>query len=78
MAVTLRLSVLGKRGQAIYRIVAVEKRSKRNGKYCDELGTYDPNVQPPKLTIDKTKLARWQKNGAIISTGLASILEDKK
>lgn len=75
MSVSLRLSVMGKRGQAIYRIIAVEKRSKRNGKYIESLGYYDPNVKPPKLEINKLKLEDWKKKGAQVSTGLEKLLK---
>lgn len=75
MSVSLRLSVVGKRGQPIYRIIAVEKRSKRNGKYIDNLGYFDPNVNPPKFELDKKKLEKWKKSGAIVSAGLQKLLK---
>lgn len=75
MSVTIRLSLTGKKGQPIYRIVACETRSKRDGKYIDSLGFYDPNRTPPILKIDEKKLNEWQKNGAIVSVGLAKLLK---
>lgn len=74
MSTTLRLFLVGKRNYPIYRIVAATTRSKRNGKVIEILGTYNPNLNPPSLNLDKEKLRGWVKNGAIISTGLRKIL----
>lgn len=75
MSVTVRLSLTGKKGQPIYKIVVCETRSKRDGKYIENIGSYDPNVKPPKLSLNQKKLDEWIKNGAIVSTGLAKLLK---
>lgn len=77
MSTSVRLSLVGKKNQPIYRIVVAETRSKRNGKYIDNLGTFNPNVSPPLLLINQEKLDKWQKNGAIISTGLRKLLKQQ-
>lgn len=76
MSVSLRLSIFGKRNRPIYRIVASETRYKRNGRSLDQLGAYNPNVNPPVFEIDRKKLNEWVKNGAIVSTGLYKLLKD--
>lgn len=76
MSVSVRLSLIGRKGQPIYKIVVCETRSKRDGKYVESLGTYDPNVKPPKLSLDKKKLDEWVKKGAIVSQGLAKLLKE--
>ena len=76
MSVTLRLSLVGKKGQPIYRIVACETRSKRDGKNADILGTYNPSFNPPRLVLDHKKLDDWVKKGAIISVGLQKLLKN--
>ena len=78
MSVTLRLSVFGKNNRPVYRIVACETRSKRDGKCMDNLGTYDPNTKPPTLKINNEKFQKWVKNGAIVSAGLRKITEQEK
>ncbi len=75
MSVSIRLSVFGKKNFPIYRIVVSETRSKRNGKYLDLLGTYNPRVKPPILEIDRKKLEDWIKKGAIVSNGLSRLLK---
>lgn len=78
MSVSIRLSLEGKKGQPVYRIVVCETRSKRNGQYIDVLGHYNPNIKPPALTIDQNKLTDWKNKGAIISSGLYKILKENK
>ena len=77
MSVAIRLSLVGKKGQPVYRILVCEKRSKRNGRYIDLLGHYDPNINPPLLKLDEKKFKQWQEKGAMVSTGLAKLLKDK-
>lgn len=78
MAVTLRLYRIGKKGQPSYRIVAVNKRYKANGKYIEEIGRYNPLKNPAEITINQEKFDYWIKNGAIISEGLEKVLKYKK
>lgn len=75
MSVTIRLSRFGKKSQPIYRVVVSETRYKRDGKFLDTLGNYNPNVQPPVIKIDGKRLADWVKKGAIISSGVRKILK---
>ncbi|MGI5827457.1 MAG: 30S ribosomal protein S16 [Patescibacteria group bacterium] len=60
----IKLTRLGKRGQPFYRIIVAEARSKRDGKYIDLLGTYNPMVEPKKIEIDTEKYDAWVKKGA--------------
>ena len=62
MAVTLRLLRLGKKNNPIYRIVAIDKRKKRNGTYVDEIGFYNPLPNPPIFTLDEKKVKDWLQN----------------
>ena len=78
MAVSLRLYRLGKKGNPVYRIVAVDKRSKRNGSYIEAIGFYNPMKDPFQLDIDNEKFVYWQEKGAHISEGLQKILKSKK
>jgi small subunit ribosomal protein S16 len=70
--------MVGKRNRPVYRVVVAEKRSKRDGQFIDLLGTYDPNVKPPVLRLNREKLAAWQKKGALVSAGLYRLLTEKK
>jgi small subunit ribosomal protein S16 len=75
MAVTLRFYRLGKKNNPFYRIVAIDKRKKRNGSYIESIGTYDPMVEPSKLDIKKDRLDYWKEKGATISASLGRVLK---
>lgn len=77
MSITIRLSKFGKTNQPTYRVLVCETHSKRNGKYIDRLGSYNPNVKPSDLRVNRQKLDSWVKKGAIISNGLRKILSSK-
>lgn len=78
MAVTLRLLRLGKRGNPSYRIVAIDKRKKRNGTYVEIVGHYNPIANPPVFTLDQKKVDAWLGKGATVSEGLAKLMKHKK
>ena len=75
MAVTLRLMRLGKRHKPFYRIVAIDKRKKRNSRYIDNIGFYNPIIEPSQIEINKERFTYWVGQGAVISEGLAKILK---
>jgi len=60
----IKLSRTGKRGYASYKIVVNEARSKRDGRYLEQLGIYDPNTKPLSIKIDKKRLSYWLSQGA--------------
>ncbi|GAB4219112.1 MAG: 30S ribosomal protein S16 [Candidatus Microgenomates bacterium] len=78
MAVAIRLYRIGKKDQPSYRIVAVNKRYKANGKYIEEIGFYNPLKNPPEINIKNDRLNYWLEKGAIISEGLEKVLKYKK
>lgn len=80
MSVSIRLSRVGKKNQPVYRIVVAKTRSKRNGKSLQQLGLYNPSVNPPIFKLDQKAFEQWLQKGALISTGLRRLLQqqDKK
>ncbi len=62
--VKLRLRRMGSRNAPFYRIVAVDSRLKRDGKYLDNIGHYDPKTEPFTLKIDTEKAIKWLSVGA--------------
>ena len=78
MSVTLRLYRMGKRNMPVYRIVAIDKKKKRNGEYLEIVGVYDPMKTPADLNIDQAKFDKWIEKGAQISEGLTRLLKSKK
>jgi small subunit ribosomal protein S16 len=64
MSVKIRLQRHGKKGKPFYWIVAADARAKRDGKYLDKIGTYNPNVNPALIDLDVDKAVQWLQNGA--------------
>jgi small subunit ribosomal protein S16 len=71
--VKIRLRVVGKKKQHTYRIVAIESRNPRDGKYLEQLGWYNPRSK--ELQIDDEGIKRWQEKGAILSDTVKSLLK---
>ena len=64
MAVRIRLQRHGKKGKPFYWIVAADSRSKRDGKFLEKLGTFDPNFNPPIVSLNVDSTVKWIQNGA--------------
>jgi small subunit ribosomal protein S16 len=64
MPVKIRLQRHGKKGKPFYWIVAADARSKRDGKYLEKLGTYNPNTNPATINLDVDGSVKWLENGA--------------
>jgi small subunit ribosomal protein S16 len=74
--IKVKLLPRGKKHQITYRIVIAEDRSKFDGKFIDDLGFYTP--QTKTLSLDKEKLADWQKKGAQLTIGVDKLLNPDK
>ena len=75
MAVRIRLTRLGRKKQPFYRIVVADSECKRDGKFLDVVGTYDPLQDPVVIKVDNAKLEDWLSRGALPSTTVKSILK---
>ncbi len=76
MSVKIRLAQTGKKNQISYRIVAIDTRTKRDGKFLEILGFYNPKSgSEEKLRIEKEKIAVWVKKGAQITPSVALLIE---
>jgi small subunit ribosomal protein S16 len=64
MAVKLRLTRVGSKKNPIYRIVAADERSPRDGKFLDIVGRYNPQTDPSTIEIDEAKAKDWLSKGA--------------
>lgn len=74
MPVRLRLRRLGRKGRPYYHIVAADSRSPRDGKYIEQVGSYDPTRDPAAINVDHDKAIKWLKNGAQPTPTVKSIL----
>ena len=55
---------MGKKKQPTYRVVAADSRSPRDGRFIENIGTYDPRAEPSRIDIDTDKAVRWLSQGA--------------
>ena len=73
----IRLRRVGKKKQPMYKIVAVDSRASRNGKFIEAIGQYNPLLNPLVLTVNEPRLFMWLKRGAQPSDTLRSLLQRK-
>lgn len=64
MSVKIRLQRHGKKGKPFYWVVAADARAKRDGKYLEKIGTYNPNTNPATVDINVDRAVAWLENGA--------------
>lgn len=77
MPVRIRLQRHGRKGKPFYWIVAADSRSKRDGKFLEKLGTYNPNTNPAQIDLDVDGSVQWLRNGAQPSETAKRILSYK-
>jgi len=77
MAVKLRLTRVGSKKNPIYRIVAADSRSPRDGKFIEIVGRYNPQHDPSLIEVDEEKAKKWLSNGAQPSETVAKLLKIK-
>lgn len=73
----IRLSRVGKKNQAIYRIVVAEKEKSAKGKFLEELGTYNPRIDKDNVKINQEKIKYWLEKGAQPSLTMLGILKQQ-
>lgn len=75
MAVKIRLLRMGRKKKPFYRIVAIDTKSRRDGRYLDKIGYYDPLTKPATVNIDKEKILGWLEKGATPSETVFNLLQ---
>ncbi|GAC1346952.1 MAG: 30S ribosomal protein S16 [Myxococcales bacterium] len=75
MAVTLRLARRGAKKAPFYHVVATDSRNPRDGKFTEEIGTYDPKFSPAKVTLRQDRLEHWLARGATPSATVAQLIK---
>jgi small subunit ribosomal protein S16 len=75
MAVKIRLMRMGKKKQPVYRVVAADSRSPRDGRFIEILGTYEPRAEPSRIVLDTAKVEHWLRNGAQPTETVARLLK---
>jgi len=64
MAVKIRLARAGAKKKPYYHIVVADERYKRDGRFIERVGSYDPNQEPATVRFEESKALEWLKNGA--------------
>lgn len=77
MPVKIRLQRHGKKGKPFFWIVAADTRAKRDGKFLDKLGIYNPNTNPATIELDVDGAVKWLQNGAQPTDTARAILSYK-
>ena len=77
MATRIRLQRHGKKGKAFYHIVAADSRAKRDGKFIEKLGVYNPNTNPATIDMDFDRTLHWVQVGAEMTDTARAILSYK-
>ncbi|MBA6156004.1 30S ribosomal protein S16 [Tenacibaculum sp. S7007] len=77
MPVKIRLQRHGKKGKPFYWVVAADSRSKRDGRYLEKIGTYNPNTNPATIDLSVDKAVVWLQNGAQPTDTARNILSYK-
>ena len=76
MAVKLRLKRMGSKKKPVYRIVAIDSHTKRDGEYIELVGTYNPLTEPKTVKVNEEVALKWLKNGAQPSDTVKNLLSD--
>ncbi len=77
MAVHLRLARHGTRNRPFYHIVAADHRMRRDGRFIEKLGTYDPDHEPSLIEFKEDRVRFWYERGAQLSSTVGKLLKAK-
>ena len=77
MAVKLRLARVGSKKNPIYRVVAADSRSPRDGKFIEIVGRYNPQTDPSTIELDEDRVRDWLSKGAQPTESVARLLKVK-
>ena len=77
MAVKLRLTRVGSKKNPIYRVVAADTRSPRDGKFIEIIGRYNPQMEPSLIELDEPRVKDWLGKGAQPTEAVARLIKVK-
>lgn len=78
MSVKIRLRRHGGKKRPFYRIIVSDSRSPRDGKFIDQIGTYDPKAVSGGIKLDREKVEKWLKRGATPTQTVSEIIKREK
>ena len=74
MAVKMRLSRAGAKKEPFYHVVVADERMPRDGRFIEQVGTFDPGAEPPAFQIDHARLEHWLSKGVQPSKAVTNLL----
>ena len=77
MAVRIRLTRVGARNNPIWRVVATDQRSPRDGRFIEVLGHYNPQTDPSTIDLDEEKVLNWIRKGAQPTNSVKHLMKAK-
>jgi small subunit ribosomal protein S16 len=78
MSVKIRLSRHGAKKKPFYRIVVSHSRSPRDGRFIEQVGSYDPKAVSGGIKIDREKVEKWLKRGAMPTQTVSELIKKEK
>jgi small subunit ribosomal protein S16 len=75
MSVKIRMSRHGSKKRPFYRVVVADSHSPRDGRYIEQVGTYDPRIDPPKINLKSERVSHWIAEGAIPSVAVKQLIK---
>ncbi len=78
MSVAIRLTRMGCKKRPFYRIVAMDSKTRRDGRALEYLGHYNPMVEPAEIKVDEAKLQQWLDQGAQPSNTVRALIRKSK
>jgi len=75
---TIRLSRIGKKKQPFYRVVVIDRRRPRDGRFVEIVGTYNPLKHPPEVILDADRVKHWLGHGAQPSDTVRTFIRKQK
>ncbi|HEY7715346.1 MAG TPA: 30S ribosomal protein S16 [Candidatus Binatia bacterium] len=78
MSVSIRMSRHGAKKKPFYRIVVSDQRYPRDGRYIEQVGTYDPRAKSGAIKLDRDKIEAWIKKGARPSQTVSELIKKER
>ncbi|HOD69700.1 MAG TPA: 30S ribosomal protein S16 [Deltaproteobacteria bacterium] len=77
MAVSIRLTRGGSKKKAFYRVVVADSRRKRDGRFIEIVGHFNPKNRPESITLDMDRIREWTQKGGQLSPAVKKLLKEK-
>ena len=78
MSVKIRLASVGRKNVSRFRVVAIDGRTQRDGKFLEVLGTYNPQANPKQFTLNAERITYWIEKGAEVSETVHNLLKQDR